>query len=222
MSEIPPTDALPVLASPVRDVGVESLKALGHPLRVQILNTLSQFGPQTASSLAERLGGTSGSFSYHLRQLAKHDFIRDVPDRGNARDRWWERTPGSINVNPLAVADNPAGVEAAHVILREWGRNRAALLAAFEERGERELPRPWFEASVLEAANVRVTAAELDHISRRVTRALEAIIAPYRNRELGDGMRAVQVQLNLFPILDPSAPQAPATDTPPTTEGEDR
>ncbi len=68
-----------------------ALRALAHPLRVKIYDILSQYGPQTASSLAERLGESSGSTSYHLRALAKHDLIREAPDRGTGRERWWER-----------------------------------------------------------------------------------------------------------------------------------
>ncbi|GGC98509.1 hypothetical protein GCM10011512_26810 [Tersicoccus solisilvae] len=224
MSELPPTDSLPVLGSPDRDVSVESLKALGHPIRVQILNVLSQFGPQTSSSLAHRLGGTSGSFSYHLRQLARHDFIRELPDRGNARDRWWQRTPGGVSVNPLAVADNPAGLEAARVIVREWGRNRAELVADFEERGHRELPRRWFDASIVEAVNLQVGLEELEEINRAITRAVETAVAPYRNREPAEDRRAVQLQFSLFPILDgqSTGPVPPSPHPHHDTPGEER
>ena len=55
-----------------------ALRALAHPLRVQIYDILSQYGPQTASSLAERLGESTGSTSYHLRALAKQDLIREA------------------------------------------------------------------------------------------------------------------------------------------------
>ena len=77
-----------------RTIDVNALKALSHPLRMQLLNALSQFGPQTASALASRLGESSGSTSYHLRQLAKHELVREVEGRGSARERWWERPPG--------------------------------------------------------------------------------------------------------------------------------
>ena len=66
----------------VLDTG--ALRALAHPLRVQIYDILSQYGPQTASSLAERLGESSGSTSYHLRALAKHDLIRSAPTAARA------------------------------------------------------------------------------------------------------------------------------------------
>src|SRR3954471_15102943 len=77
-------------------VGTAALKALAHPLRVRLLETLSRYGAQTASNLAARLGESSGSTSYHLRQLARHGLVREVEGRGTARERWWERPPGPL------------------------------------------------------------------------------------------------------------------------------
>jgi DNA-binding transcriptional ArsR family regulator len=94
-----------------RDLDLVALRALAHPLRVEILDTLSTYGSFTASGLAERLGESSGATSYHLRQLEKHGFVREVEGKGTSRERWWERTPGAINVGsedalqPGATAD---------------------------------------------------------------------------------------------------------------------
>ena len=59
-----------------RQVSLDALRALAHPLRVQLFSALTSFGPATASALAARLGESSGSTSYHLRQLEKHGFVR--------------------------------------------------------------------------------------------------------------------------------------------------
>src|SRR5690349_5294051 len=48
-----------------------ALKALGHPLRQQILRHLHRDGPATATTLAAALGENTGATSYHLRQLAE-------------------------------------------------------------------------------------------------------------------------------------------------------
>ena len=45
--------------SRVLDAG--ALRALAHPLRIEIYDILSQYGAQTASSLAERLGESSAT-----------------------------------------------------------------------------------------------------------------------------------------------------------------
>jgi DNA-binding transcriptional ArsR family regulator len=67
-----------------------TMKALSHPLRVQIVGILRRFGPATATTLAQRLGLNTGATSYHLRQLAAYGMIVEDETQGNARDRWWK------------------------------------------------------------------------------------------------------------------------------------
>lgn len=66
-----------------------SLRALAHPLRLQILDILRLEGPATATALADRLSVLPGSASWHLTKLAEHGYIEEVPELGNRRDRWW-------------------------------------------------------------------------------------------------------------------------------------
>jgi DNA-binding transcriptional ArsR family regulator len=81
----------PLQPREVRDV--EELRALAHPMRQRILRRLIQAGPATATTLARDLGENSGIMSYHLRLLAEHDFVAEVPGRGQGRERWWQVTP---------------------------------------------------------------------------------------------------------------------------------
>lgn len=67
-----------------------TMKALSHPLRVQIVGLLRRYGPATATTLAQRLGINTGATSYHLRQLAAYGLIVEDEAQGNARDRWWK------------------------------------------------------------------------------------------------------------------------------------
>ena len=124
-------------APPTRELDLESLKALSHPLRVQIVNALSIYGPATASGLAERFGESSGATSYHLRQLERHGFIREVEGRGTGRERWWERVPGGLNIGSSAAEETPAGRSAAQLIFREFQQSNDRLLVDFTERGPR-------------------------------------------------------------------------------------
>src|SRR5215207_3054571 len=68
---------------------VKGLRALAHPVRVELVGLLRQYGPSTATRLAERLGVNSGTASYHLRQLGAAGFVEEDTERGNARERWW-------------------------------------------------------------------------------------------------------------------------------------
>ncbi|MGV9851976.1 ArsR/SmtB family transcription factor [Streptomyces sp. NPDC003442] len=74
----------------VRVLDPRSLRGLAHPLRIRLLGALREYGPATASQLADRLGESSGATSYHLRQLAAHGFVKDDPERGKGRERWWK------------------------------------------------------------------------------------------------------------------------------------
>lgn len=67
----------------------KGLRALAHPVRVQLVGLLRKHGPSTATRLAERLGVNSGTASYHLRQLGDAGFVEEDAERGNARERWW-------------------------------------------------------------------------------------------------------------------------------------
>jgi DNA-binding transcriptional ArsR family regulator len=84
-------EGFPEWLDPERDLILtpKRLKSLSHPLRVRLLEMLQQDGPATATSLAARIGRSSGVTSYHLRVLAEDGFIEEDTKRGNARDRYW-------------------------------------------------------------------------------------------------------------------------------------
>jgi DNA-binding transcriptional ArsR family regulator len=202
----------PNAAEPKRTVDVASLKALAHPLRVQILDAISRLGPQTSGTLAELLGESTGATSYHLRQLAKHDFLREVEGRGSARERWWDRPKGSLQIVTRELADNPATSEAAHLVSREFEHHRAAALADFMERGWLEEPSEWSDAAVVSTANVRLTAAQLAEVSAKLEACATELLAPYRDRDRGipAGARPVQIHINAFPLAAGGTPAGSA------------
>jgi len=195
----------------IRRVDMTGLKALAHPLRVRLLDTLATYGAFTASGLAERLGESSGATSYHLRQLEKHGFVREDVSRGSARERWWERTPDGISLVSTDYAPRSAERAASDMVVREWQANRDALLADFINHGA-ELEQHWYEASTIDTTNVRLTAEQL----MQLVAELETITERYSNlykKQQGPGTRPVQIQLNAFPVMDAEeTPQDPAGD----------
>jgi DNA-binding transcriptional ArsR family regulator len=71
----------------LRDPG--ALRALAHPRRLRLLGLLRSEGPLTATQAAALLPDeSSGSCSYHLRQLAKHGLVEEAPG-GKGRQRPW-------------------------------------------------------------------------------------------------------------------------------------
>lgn len=184
-----------------RTVGVDSLKALAHPLRVQIIEVLSMHGEQTSSSLAERLGESSGATSYHLRQLEKHGYVREVADRGTGRERWWERVPGPIQIGSPELDENAASRAATRVIMREWLHHREAGVREIVDRGMEELALPWRESIALHSASLHITAEQLCELNEAVIEFITGFTEKYRGQRV-PGSRPVQVQYYGFPVLD--------------------
>lgn len=198
---------------PDRQLDMESLKALAHPLRVQILDTLSTYGQFTASGLAERLGESSGATSYHLRQLEKHGFVREVAGKGTGRERWWERTPGAINLDATRIEQTPAALAASKTLVRQWARTRNELLNDFQERGFEMLPTEWMRATNVSTTNLRLTLEELEELVTGWNDYIEPFIVKHRSQN-PPGSRPIQIHFNAFPVLDgeetPASPEKEA------------
>ncbi|MGN6445418.1 winged helix-turn-helix domain-containing protein [Amnibacterium sp.] len=184
------------MAEQTRSIGVEALKALAHPLRVRIFSELTTYGPATASALAARLGESSGSTSYHLRQLEKHGYVQEDQERGNARDRWWERVPGPIELSAATFALDPGAREAGDLVERE-------LIDAENQRfadywaSRSGLPDEWLRTTQTGSATFPLTAEELEELGARVW----ALFDEYRGRS-PEGRRRVDLQFRGFPVVD--------------------
>lgn len=100
------------------------LKALAHPMRRLMLRHLNVHGSATSTTLGELLGAKTGTTSYHLRQLEKHGFIEEIPERSTGRERWWRRAPGPRDLRlptagQLAPEDRPVLAEFQRIGMEE-------------------------------------------------------------------------------------------------------
>lgn len=176
-----------------------ALRALAHPLRVKIYDILSQYGPQTASMLATRLGESSGSTSYHLRALAKHDLIREVEGRGTARERWWERPLGGVSFWNPDVTKTPSGRAATQIVMSEFFRHRQEQLLDYVDAGLDEPDDLWHEAGMISTASAFLTAEQAREISLKIQAIVNETVDVYRH-QTGDGVRPVTIRTDLFPL----------------------
>ena len=148
-----------------------AVRALAHPLRLELLDLLRFDGPSTASELGRRVGESSGSTSYHLRQLARYGFIEDAPAHGG-RERRWRFRHRTVMLDPGGAG----------------GRELLAELLSLEAHGldrflaEREVPPDWDAASFFATRALRLTAAELAELRDGV---LE-LLARFRRAEADD------------------------------------
>jgi DNA-binding transcriptional ArsR family regulator len=182
-------------------LGMPALRALAHPLRVQLMSELSDFGPATASMLAERLGESSGSTSYHLRQLARHSIIVEDEERGSGRERWWKMAPGGVTIGSEETLNTPAGREANEMISLGWQQNNERRLASFLRRGIETFGYDWMDASTLTTAHLELTQEQLTEFGREFHDLQQRLREKWK-AEPEEGRKRVQVQFNAFPLVE--------------------
>ncbi|WP_022903815.1 transcriptional regulator [Curtobacterium sp. B8] len=189
------------MASDSRVLDLPEMKALSHPLRAQLLNELATHGPATATTLADRVGESSGSTSYHLRQLEKHGFIEEVEGRGNGRERWWRRTPATLYSGGSDGPQSPAALAAARLVASGSNDHAEQMIREFIARDERSLG-PWRDAATLSTIVMRLTPAELQEL----TEATLELMTAFRRRRDPDADEAdtgrVFVRFAAVPVLD--------------------
>ncbi len=167
---MPPTPSIPrrTLAD------TEPLKALAHPLRMDLLEVLVVDGPLTATELAERLDQSPSNCSWHLRKLAEHGFVSEVPDVPG-RSRPWQATRQALTWDEGAAEP---GLRAAGLALSDTLLERETrLLRAAQEAAHREPPE-WQGAGTVVQSATWLTPAETREISAR----LEELLTPYLER----------------------------------------
>jgi DNA-binding transcriptional ArsR family regulator len=116
----------------------EQLKALGHPLRVRILEMLGQEGEWqlTNRELAQRLGVDPGHLHFHVRMLLKAGLI-ELADGGHGREKPYRAVAKVFRVAPELLAAGGASdlqaamidqVQRAHSLYAPEGAFRGAQL----------------------------------------------------------------------------------------------
>ncbi len=157
----------------IRDVG--TLRAIAHPIRSKLLALLRYEGPATASELGRRLDESSGSTSYHLRQLARYGFVEEDPEQPNKRDKRWRAAYRITSWSRASFAGDSEGRQISDAL------ERRQLLSAvdhfqrwFASRDERD-PR-WDEVGGAYDDLLRLTPSQVAALSAD----LMAVFARYR------------------------------------------
>ena len=159
-------------------------------MRIQLLGLLRREGPLTASAAGRRIGESSGSTSYHLRQLARFGLVREAGG-GRGRERPWQAT--SFFTSWPNVAATPELAEASQLLER-------VVLERYMERLERWLarragePRGWQDAAVFGDSLLYLTADELAALRD----ALAHLAEPYFERLERPELRPPDARAVLF------------------------
>lgn len=174
-----------------------AIRALAHPIRLNLLDLLTAAGPATAAQCGRSLGVSQASCSFHLRQLAKYGFVEAAAPGADRRERRWQVTPQRITMD--AQTEPIVAEELSRLVVdRETERIKAYLGRLGGESAA------WREAAGGYAAAVQVTAEEATEIRRR----WEQIMAPFEARTVSagfqplPGQRTVRYFLAATPLPD--------------------
>ncbi len=165
-----PTPDAP-LEPAVEVTDVRALRALAHPLRNRLLGLLRLDGPATASRLGRVVGESSGSTSYHLRQLAAYGFVEEVADQGTARERWWRARHRMTSWQAADVLAQEGGAEVQEEMTRLQLDGHARVLNAWHTQKD-ELPAEWRTVASLNDYALRVRPEE----ARALVAELNAVV----------------------------------------------
>jgi DNA-binding transcriptional ArsR family regulator len=174
-----------------RELAKSTSWVVAHPLRFRIMEVLRE-GPSTSARIAERLGQSRGSISYHLRMLGRAGAIVEAPELGTKRERWWRRDP------ELVVFPNDPDGEG-RAISERWS---ALFFARDEEVRHRfvtgEVPPEWREAAAAASWFIRMTPEEAVDLGIR----LYALTHELRSRpEPPRGAAETLVSVSVLPVL---------------------
>ncbi|REE97744.1 ArsR/SmtB family transcription factor [Thermomonospora umbrina] len=178
---------------------LDALKALAHPRRQAMLRHLELHGPATSSTLARALGLNSGATSYHLRELAQHGFVAEMPERARGRERWWRAVRRDLRFPRRAEQD-----ERTRAVVDEM--NRLAFAADLELFAQAQLAAddqgPWADFPY-SRGSIQVTPDELRAFFEEFIALLNRYKRP--DGEMPEGARTILTRFLAFPPADVEA-----------------
>jgi predicted ArsR family transcriptional regulator len=167
-----------------------ALRAYAHPVRMRLILALRTRGPLTATQAGRLLGESSGTCSFHLRQLAKYGLVEETGE-GTGREKPWRATTTSTGwdeVQPTPEATAAAGL-LSEVLAESYF---AALMRWLEVRSSES--EEWQRAAFIGDRFLWVTADELAQIGRE----LSAIVDRYFERQVNPELRPPGARLATY------------------------
>jgi hypothetical protein len=152
-----------------------ALRAMAHPLRLDLIEMLGTVGPATAAECARQLDSTQASCSYHLRQLAKYGFVEPADQRPDSRERPWRLT--DLEQSWSGAEGTPAAAELERVFVQR----EADRIIGWQSNVARQPPR-WREAAFVGGATLPMTADEVEGVRDQLFAALQPYIARLADR----------------------------------------
>ncbi|MER6420365.1 helix-turn-helix domain-containing protein [Streptomyces sp. NPDC001137] len=160
----------------IKDVG--TLKAIAHPLRMQLYRALTIARTATASQLAEQVDEAVSLVSYHLRKLAEHGLIEEAePQSADGRERWWQPASDGVSIRDEDFRDGPEKAAAHTAASRLFFEQRTDMYRRYlDERAH--WSNAWTTASESSEWLLKLTPAELSELAKE----MHALVRRYEER----------------------------------------
>ncbi|WP_028927624.1 ArsR/SmtB family transcription factor [Pseudonocardia acaciae] len=185
-----------------RDVAdLEALKALAQPRRQRILQHLNLHGPATSATLARALGLNTGATSYHLRELARHGFVAEMPERAQGKQRWWRYVRADIRFPPRGEQDAATRAVMDELASASFAQDLRTFAAA-RERADAE-PDGWADAFPFSHGTIRVTERGLAEFFEEYIALLNRYREPPPEDEAGGAGEARTIVTRFFAFPAP-------------------
>jgi DNA-binding transcriptional ArsR family regulator len=153
-----------------------AMRALAHPVRMAILNSLQRHGPATATSLAPVVGASPSVTSWHLRHLATFGLVENCDIGSDARRRWWRAVGRGFR---FSLPEGEEGSAAYSMLAGQLFESSLRQAQTWQQEVEPELDDDWRRLSGTANTRVAVSREELERIEDEI----EKLIAPYVTRE---------------------------------------
>jgi Helix-turn-helix domain len=183
----------------------KAMRALAHPVRVDLLQLFSVHETLTATQASELLGESPANCAFHLRTLAKYGFLKEAGG-GRGRERPWTRVDGSLTIT-TRQEDPQAAVAAdalSWVVFERWVERARQVL------GMTALVPGWENAFGWSRSAVYLTAAETEELRTEMRQLLHR----YESRRADPaqrpaGARPVEWALFAAPLTGLDVPGVP-------------
>jgi predicted ArsR family transcriptional regulator len=175
-----------------------------HPVRETLLELIGRDGIVTATAAARELGGSTGLYSFHLRQLARFGIIEEAPSAGG-RVRPWRLARADAAPSQDQARSRPVSHAELGDVAR--GLEDESYRRWLEQRDD--APAAWRRDEAFSQV-VYLTPDEMAGMAE----VIHALLAQYRRREVRPAARPpeaapVAVVARLFPLLEPGAAPRP-------------
>ena len=171
----------------------KTMRALSHPLRLLLFELVMREGTLTSTQASDLTGESTGTCSFHLRQLARYGFVEEAPG-GKGRERPWRAA--TISFGWASVQEDASTAAAADALSELMLERRLRDLFTYL-RGRANESDEWrngvFTYTILsglknETADQnkdgKVTVTELkDFVSKEVERLTDGAQKPTSRRE---------------------------------------